>query len=695
MRFSTRHVRFALGLVLSGTLSFVILGAAPPDLKTLFTQQAAVYVTTERLSRLELPPEILTTCRADLSDLRIFDSAGKEVPFLVETGLIPNVPATLESSHTLEVLDVERHRTDREGEPPVHREVYELAVPEEVSRGVGWDLVFDTRQAQYVRRVKVAARTAGRAEVILIEDGSVFRLPSPLREKSRLPLPLSRGPRAAGERLIVTLEGEDGSYLNPVLKLTRSLSLDPRERAVVELVEVSRRELDQRTIIELERPSGVVADSVTLSTTTASFHRPVEVWDEGPGGSDEVLGSGRLFRVPAAATVENVELQVQPAKGDRLRVVIANGDSPPLEDLSFRAVIQRPALVFALPAGASGEPSGLLRFGGGRAFRARYDLEHLRSTLTIPSQGQPARLAAKLHELPLARLGEVEPNPHFDPAPVLPFAMRAGAEIDPRLYSHRRFIEARPSPEGQTRLKLRLDDLAEAQPDLDDLRIIDAESRQWAYLLERDASRELQLLTVEGPESSDGSSEYALILPTAPATLTQIVLHTDVAFFDRAYELLAVLEDRERTIARGRMAQRIGDPRPAKIRFPAERADSLKLIIEDGNDAPLEFERVEAEFPVPNLYFAAPQGRYSLLLGNPDDTTPQYELASVREIVLAVRSGEAEAEQLADNPDYSASARFATGSGAHQALLWVALLVAVVFLGGLTLKLARREGKEG
>ncbi len=143
------------------------------------------------------------------------------------------------------------------------------------------------------------------------------------------------------------------------------------------------------------------------------------------------------------------------------------------------------------------------------------------------------------------------------------------------------------------------------------------------------------------------------------------------------------------------MARRIGDPRPVKIPFPAARADSLKLTIEDGNDAPLAFEQVEAEFPVPDLYFAAPQGSYSLLLGNPDDQSPQYELARVRHIVLAVRSEDAGADKLTANLDYSASARFATESGTQQAFLWVALLVAVVFLGLLTLKLARREETEG
>ena len=40
-----------------------------------------------RLVRLDLPAEVLAACRADLSDLRVFDAAGREVPFVIESGV--------------------------------------------------------------------------------------------------------------------------------------------------------------------------------------------------------------------------------------------------------------------------------------------------------------------------------------------------------------------------------------------------------------------------------------------------------------------------------------------------------------------------------------------------------------------------------------------------------------------------------
>ena len=66
---------------------------APPELKTLFARQAPIYVTTDRLSRLELPTEVLEECRPDLSDLRVFDAVGQEVAFLVDSGIPPEAQA--------------------------------------------------------------------------------------------------------------------------------------------------------------------------------------------------------------------------------------------------------------------------------------------------------------------------------------------------------------------------------------------------------------------------------------------------------------------------------------------------------------------------------------------------------------------------------------------------------------------------
>ena len=88
------------------------------------------------------------------------------------------------------------------------------------------------------------------------------------------------------------------------------------------------------------------------------------------------------------APIEERSIPIAHPRGDRLRVVIDNGDSPPLDAVAVRAALRRPALVFSpAPRRAAALVVGTLLFGGGRAFRPRYDLQALLPTLT---RGKPA-----------------------------------------------------------------------------------------------------------------------------------------------------------------------------------------------------------------------------------------------------------------------------------------------------------------
>src|SRR5439155_8088369 len=83
--------------------------------------------------------------------------------------------------------------------------------------------------------------------------------------------------------------------------------------------------------------------------------------------------------------------------------------------------------------------------------------------------GERASGAARLRDPSgalAARLGGVGPNPLFDGAPALAFAMQPGAEVDTRLYAKRRGLAVRPSSEGLSVLRLRAEAAAHARPDL-------------------------------------------------------------------------------------------------------------------------------------------------------------------------------------------------------------------------------------
>lgn len=685
-----------LRLIVALSLSPVMAAATDTrDLPTLFPHEAPIFVDSDRLSRLELSSEVLAACRADLSDLRVFDRDDREVPFLVDSGLGSGERVEVTQQITPRLLNVGQQRTDSETGPSLRQETYELLIPAEEPVTSSWDLVFEADQPSFVRRVQLIANGPNGSQEVLIDEESIYRIPDPVREKLRITLP-----KLHGDRLTVILVGEDGFFLSPAFLFENTRSLSLRDRASVELEELRRDRLGGRTIVELRRPQGLVPDVLLLTTTTGAFNRPVEVWDEGPGASETVLAERVLYRVAALTTVQDVELPLQPARGDRLRVIINDGDSPPLQSIGFRAVVRRPALLFSLTAEPSQEPAGMLRFGGGRAFRPRYDLAGL-PPIDQSAEGEAARIAERLYDptqLQTARLGEIGPNINFDPAPALEFAMRPGAGIESKLFSHRRRLEAQPSIEGLCRLSLQPEDLALARPDLADIRIVDGNSKQWAYLLENRAALETEKLPVTVLGTKEGRTRYRFELPTTPATIDQLVLETPTPFFDRAYELTASLDEKSQrkvTLASGRLARRIGDPRPVTMDVAETRLFTLEIEIVDGDDSPLEITRATSRFPVPELFFAAPAGEYHLLLGDPEASPPRYELARVRQIVLAVESSGVDAGPLQDNPAFRPGSRLATRSTALQILLWITIAAMVIFLVWLTLKLAKQESGDG
>ncbi len=667
---------------------------ADADLRRLFPEQAAVFVAPPAgLARLKVPAEVLAACRPDLSDLRVFDRRGREVPYVIDTG--PEARTRVEVKETVEaaILDVQREEMRREQGPPRQRESYALAAPATAPQAGAWELVFRTDRPRFVRRVDITAEAPDGGPRRIIDDGSLFRLPNIAKEKTRVTLP-----PLAGARLTVTLEGEDGFYLEPRLVFESARFLDPREEASVPLQELARRQADGRTIVELARPHGLVPDVLRLETATPAFDRTIEVWDVRPGGNDVLLGRASLFRLEAIAAVGESEMTLGPARGERLRVEIIDGDSAPLDGLTFAAVVRQPSLVFSLATGGGAEPAAVLYFGGGRAYAPRYDLAGLLPASGQALAGERASAAARLRDpsaAVAARLGSVEANPLFDGAPALGFAMRPGAEVDTRLYTERRALGVRPSSEGLSLLRLRAEDVAHARPDLADVRVVDAAARQWPYLLEPDAAPEWQPLGIPSPLRRERVSRYRLALPVSPIRLDQIVLDTDTPFFDRAFRLTATMEDkRESTLAQGRLVQRIGKPRPVSVDFPPARVVALELVVQDGDDAPLEFRAARARLVLPELFLAAPAGDYFLLVGDPKASAPSYELARVRDVVLAVSSAPVEAKASGPNPDYS-RARLAIerrGDLVPQVLLWSVLVAAVVVLTALTLRLARTGG---
>ncbi len=688
--------RIAAALVVLASAASAESAGEPTRLAALFPKQAEIRVERSGLTRLMLPPEILAVCRPDLSDLRIVDDGGVEVPYLVDSGPDPDTRLDLTRTFVPQLLDTKVEEIRSENGPPIHRETYEIEAPPALPEG-SWSLELQANRPRFVRQADLAGIASDGHPTALLAAESIFRLADPtggVRERTRVVLPA-----LSAARLRITLEGRDGFYLEPGFRYLSVQAIAQPQSLLVPLDEVARRRVGDRTTIELSRPRGLVPDRLRIDTSTPLFDRAVEIRDQGPGTPVAALGEGRITRIATVPKIEHLEVVLRPALGDRLLLDVLDGDSPPLADLQVSAQVRRPSLIFALGDGA---PTRLrLLFGGGRARRPRYDLAGLLPRGTRTLDGQRAIAAAQLYDetdVGPASVGAIVNNPGFDHAPALAFAMRPGTEIDERRYSHQRALVITPSADGLVRLTLAPEETAVAREDLADVRVVDDGDRQWPYVLERDRVREELDVAVGESLHRAKTTRYPLDLPASAVSIEELSLETDAAFVDRAFRLVtkvdAGLDGNERALASGRLVRRSGDPGPLTIAGgPWRRVRSLELVIEDGDEMPLVLRAVRVRAVLPEIALAAPAGTYRLLVGNPDDAAPSYELARVRDVVLAMDATAVPSGRLEANPAYSVRTRYESEAGRDTALLWTILIVAVLALGGFTLRLARAEGE--
>jgi len=685
LRLLLRMVSAWVLVALPGSHAALAQVPASPELARLFPREASIRVEGSTapgsLHAVRLPAEALKEARPNLSDVRIFDAGGAEVPFLVETA-VPRPPPRLIERRTAAPIEVRNVRPHGDkASTGRRRESFVVEIPGPPPRSLAWDLLLVTPERRFVRRFEVR-EDSGKGRVIA--EGSIFRLPSPLRERTRIPLP-----EDARGRIQVTLEpeDEDSRYLEPDLLFETALPVDSSPQVIVPLVEASRARVGGRTVVTLERPRGIVPTALRVATSTDTFYRPIEVWDEGAGRAPERLGRQAVFRVQAPPTIEALEVPLDPASGSALRVEIEDKDSPELGALTLVAVVTQPSLLFALPR-ASGDL--VLRFGGGRAHRPRYDLEGLRDALDRGSRGRlgspSQRLAGE------ATLEGIRKNPAFDPAPALGFAMRPGPAVEARGFSHRMRLRAPKSAEGAVRLRLVPEVLAAARADRGDVRVVDAAGRQWPFLIEEGAARQEVQFQIEGPLREGGRSRFDLRAPASPIEVESIFINVKAEYLDRPYQMVGEMgAGRRDPLVSGTLSRRPGAPGAwIEVVFPKTRAGSFALIVDDGDDAPIDLEGAKASVAVPDLYLAAPAGDYTLLVGQPRAAAARYELARARDLVLSVSAEPIEAGSIEKNPEFAPPPG---ESRTAQYALWAVLAIAAIALSALTLRLARREGE--
>lgn len=674
-----RAVRSLATSVFALVLAAPALAQSPHDPARLFPHEAAIETSGEgALHRLALTAEVLERARPDLSDVRIHDAQGREVPFLVDSGARPWPSDGGLPSFAVAPLSVERRIEEGESLAPTWREVLALAPPGETVEGARWIVSVESNRGAFVRTI-VVTHVDGEARTELAR-GSIYRFGDPLRERVSIELPALPVATTPAPTLVVELSGE-GGYLEPQIRFTATRAPVHPPTLALPVTELGRQSREGSTWIELSRPVGVAPDRLRVITPSAHFHRVVRVLDLAQGQAPREIGRGEVFRVRELAGAEELSIELAPARGESLRVEVIDGDSPPLADLSFEAIVRQPVLVFSAPGS-----NATLRFGGGRARAPRYDLARFAGTMVGEAL---ASLGARE-----AILGAVRANPRFDDGPALRFAMRAGRAPELARFTHFAPVRVEDAPEGLTRLRLPPAVLAIAAVDLSDVRIVDAEGRQWPYLRAPHEERDLVAASAADPVVDDRRSTYVITPPVARARVDRLVLHTSAPYLSRPYVLCGIDDDGRRVeLTRGSLSRAPDEVSPIEIALSSVRVSRLELEIEDGSDAPIELSRVELSIPSPSLFLAAPRGDYRLFVGDAEASAPEYEIARAADLVLAVRATDGEVGAPEANPAHVEPPWY-EAADLSTWIVWAVLLFAVLALGLVTLRLARTAPSE-
>jgi len=640
------------------------------DPTPLLRSEADVHVDTPGLHRIPLSADVLSGAAAGLSDVRILDAAGDEVPWLLAGAVAPR-PGT--EAIPLTPVEATRDRRRRVYDRYGRYETFVLDLPAAPVGIAGWDLEIETPEGTFSRRYRVYALEAG-SRGRELGRGTLFRFAAPLREKRRIAL------GAEATRVVVAIDGDDYTWLSPTFSAVAARPSAEVPSLAMPLNVVSRRSEGGITTLRVARPRGVIPSAVRVETSSTTFHRRLEILDVGFGSAERRVGGTTAYRIAEPVGAEHLEVPLSPTRGDTLEIRITDQDAPPLDDVAIVAIVRQPVLVADLPGPVA------LRFGGGRLRAPRYDLSALRS-------GELGRRLVEA-DLPLASVSATRPNPAFDAAPALAWAMRAGAPVDLYRYRYARAVFLDPSEEGLSRIRLSAADLAVLTESLSDLRIADLEGRQWPFVAEADAGIEEVRLVAEA-ESARGGSAYAVRFEAGPTPIRHLVVRSAAPFVDRDYVLYGGVGDGpERVLAQGRLSRRpdVHDSRDPhgglRIATGDARVDHLRLVVLDGADAPLESVGLVAEVPVADVYVAAPAGDYQLLLGADGVAAPRYEIQRARDLILSVSPADAHPRLLLTNPAFVPPR---TPLHVQDWILWAVLLLSVLVLSLLTIRALRTE----
>ncbi len=568
------------------------------------------------LTQVELSPEVLARGKEDLSDLRLLDRDGREVPFFINR---PVIQASKEASLRSLQMRMEPQKTVIEGEIP----------PEFAADGIN-AVYLVSPSDDFLKPISLAVSRDRRHWKGIFDSRPIFKQP--------------------GRPLSTTLQFEplNASYLRITLDDSRTppirvqdLRLWARPKALPNLKSVPLEWPPSvanggKTELNLSLPApNLTLDSIRIDAQDGVFAREVaafaKVFSDGDF-HDELMGTGYIYRVskgPQGAEELSLNLRRR-IPGRALILRINDGDSPALSIKGVSAAVIPSFLMFDAPALGTYK----LIFGNILAAPRRYDVAALGERL----------LQTRFNG---ASVGPVSQNPSFRAPEVLPEVPSVGSPLDTSTWRYRRKVLLTDA--GLQRIELDPEILAHDGNRLADLRLT-RDGKQIPYVLDQTGvTRELGLDVKESPQEKS-KSRWVVELPQKGIPLSSVRFSVSEPLFSRSVALYQeAADDRGDTVRQdlgvGNWA-RTGQNGNQEFEIPLFknplRSDRLILEIENGDNPPLHIARARGFYQAPRLYFKATPGADIFLhYGQDQAGRPQYDIDIISREIMSVVPAEA------------------------------------------------------
>jgi hypothetical protein len=253
-----------------------------------------------------------------------------------------------------------------------------------------------------------------------------------------------------------------------------------------------------------------------------------------------------------------------------------------------------------------------------------------------PGTRSPSDLQTAVPELSRMATAVLEPSAPIPHAGYSPPELRAqlgspGTELDLAGWRQARPIEG----VGLSAIPLPSELLAEARPDLGDLRLVDAAGRQIPYLLRRRAQdHDWGDLVMERVEVG-AESRITLRLPEPAVPLSTLTLVTEAPLFSRR---ITVFRAAGAELTPLRAFQWQGQDRPITATLDVDQVvgGALLVQVDNGDNPPLPISSIRGAWPQWEVIAWLPEaGGVRLLSTNPRASAPAYDLGLLRDELLS------------------------------------------------------------